>query len=52
MTDKRNQMKGRNEVKALQDKAQPKKPTKQWADMTPQERLAVMKTIKPQGVRE
>ncbi len=49
MTDKRNQMKGRNEVKALQDKGQPKKATKQWADMTPQEKAAALKTIKPQG---
>jgi hypothetical protein len=52
MSDKRNQMKGRNEVKVLQDKAQPKRQTKQWADMTPQEKAAALKTIKPQGVRE
>lgn len=52
MTDKRNQMKGRNEAKALQDKAQPKKSTRQWADMTPQEKAAKLRTIKPQGVRE
>ena len=52
MTDKRSPMKGRSEVKAPQDKTQPKRPAKQWADMTPQERAAALKTIKPQGVRE
>lgn len=52
MTPKRPGIKPANEVKVLKDKAQPKKWAKEWADMTPQERVAVMKQIKPQGVRE
>lgn len=51
MTPKRPQMKERNEVKALKDKGQPTKPKKQWADMTPAERVATMKAIRPSGVR-
>lgn len=52
MNTRRPGIKPANEVRQLKDKAQPTKPTKQWADMTPQERAAALKTIKPQGVRE
>lgn len=52
MTPKRPGIKPANEVRQLKDKTQPSKPTKQWEDMTPQERMDVMKRIKPQGVRE
>lgn len=52
MTPKRPGIKPVNEVRQLKDKAQPSKPKKQWADMTPQEKAAALKTIKPQGVRE